>query len=437
MEFFSQTFYFILIISVLVLVHELGHFSAAKLFRMRVDRFSIGLGPRAFGKKIGETDYCISWIPFGGFVKIVGMIDESFDNETMRSEPQPWEFRSKPLYQRFIVITAGVFMNVVLAVMIFWGLNLARGRDVHPVTTIGYVQPGSLAERSGLRDGDRILSVNGEQARYWENVENAIVLESGAEGARITVDRGGEQSVITVPGTDIEALGDKRFGIYAPGSRPRINAVEDGLPASKSGIQPGDALLSINNQAVRTSEDVIAILGAFPGKPVSATWLRKDDTLRGSVTPNEKGKIGIALFSAIEGPKEELRYGVFEAFTASVKGFWTITSMTVTNIWDIIIGKASFRQSIGGPVKIARMAAQQAEVGIASFLSLVAILSISLAVINIFPFPALDGGYVIFLMYELIFRREIPQKVQYYLLYAGWLLLIGLMVFVLYNDIFH
>ena len=436
MEFFSQAFYFIVIISILVVVHELGHFSAAKLFRMRVDRFSIGLGPRAFGRKIGETDYCISWIPFGGFVKIVGMIDESLDSETMKSEPQPWEFRSKPLYQRFIVITAGVIMNIVLAVLIFWGLNLARGREVHKVTTVGFVQPASLADSVGLQEGDRIVSVNGETMFYWEDVERSVALEGAGGDVRIVVERPGGPVGINVQQQKLMQLQTKRFGIYAQGSKPSINAVEDGLPASKAGLKAGDAFLSIGDKQVRTSEDVIAVLGTSAGKTLPISWERDGSTMNGSVTPNESGKIGVVILSLIDGPKEEIRYGVFGAFTEGVSGIWNITSLTVTNIWHIIVGKASFRQSIGGPVKIARMAAQQAEVGIASFLTLLAILSISLAVINIFPFPALDGGYVIFLMYELIFRREIPQKVQYYLLYGGWILLISLMVFVLYNDIF-
>ena len=204
MDFFIQTFYFIVIISILVLVHELGHFWTAKLFRMRVDRFSIGLGPRAFGKKFGETDYCVSWIPFGGFVKIVGMIDESFDNETIKSEPQPWEFRSKPLYQRFIVITAGVIMNIILAILIFWGLNLSHGRLVHPVTTVGFVQASSLAHSAGFAEGDRILAVNNEPLHYWEDIEAAIALKSAEGEARVEVERSGKKVTITVPRDGIE-----------------------------------------------------------------------------------------------------------------------------------------------------------------------------------------------------------------------------------------
>src|SRR5512143_40246 len=145
MEVISQIFYFIIIIGVLVLVHELGHFLAAKLFRMRVERFSIGFPPRAFGRKIGDTDYCVSWLPIGGYVKIAGMVDESLDLEHLNTPPQPWEYRAKPVWQRVIVISAGVIMNILLALAIFWGINLFKGKQFYAVTEIGYVAANSPA----------------------------------------------------------------------------------------------------------------------------------------------------------------------------------------------------------------------------------------------------------------------------------------------------
>src|SRR5574341_1271131 len=157
MAVLNSIFYFVVTIGILVFIHELGHFLAAKFFGMRVDRFSIGFPPRAFGKKIGETDYCVSWIPIGGYVKIAGMVDESFDTQFIEQEPQPWEFRAKPIWQRMIVISAGVVMNILLAVFVFWGIIYNQGKVTRPTTEVGYVAPESPAAKAGIRVGDKIL----------------------------------------------------------------------------------------------------------------------------------------------------------------------------------------------------------------------------------------------------------------------------------------
>ncbi|MDH7515291.1 MAG: RIP metalloprotease RseP [Bacteroidota bacterium] len=437
MEFANQIFYFLIIISILVLVHELGHFATAKLFRMRVDRFSIGLGPRAFGRRFGETDYCVSWIPFGGYVKIAGMIDESFDTEFRNRPPQPWEFRSKPVWQRLIVISAGVGMNVVLAVILFSALIMNRGRELHSVTTVGRVQDSTLAASVGFRPMDRITAVNGSPVTAWEEIEQNIAIEGAEKDVVVDLVRGDTAKKITLRKTDVASLDGKQLGLIPIGSRPLITSVDPDRPAAAAGLAAGDRIVSIADTEVFVHSEVIALLGHYRGKPTRITWVREGHEMEGLVTPDENGKIGIVITTDIEGPRRTIHYGFFEALGIGAGSAWTLTRLTVLNIWQIITGKASFRESIGGPVKIAKIAAQQAEIGIASFLSLVAVLSISLAVINLFPIPALDGGYLIFLLFELITRREIPAKVQISLLNAGWVLLIGLMALVLYNDIFH
>jgi regulator of sigma E protease len=225
--------------------------------------------------------------------------------------------------------------------------------------------------------------------------------------------------------------------MYPKGSRPMIAGTDPELPAAKAGMHPGDVLVSIKDTVVRSSEEVIGIVRGNPAREIAIAWERDGRPMSGKVTPNSDGKIGIVIVNDIAGPKETRHYGIGEAASLSARGVWSIASLTVQSIWRVIEGKASFRQQISGPVKIAKMAAQQAEVGLVSFLNLVAVLSISLAVINILPLPALDGGYVMFLLFEAVFRREVKLGVQYYLLQFGWFLLIGLMVFVLYNDIFH
>ncbi|HJW28687.1 MAG TPA: site-2 protease family protein, partial [Saprospiraceae bacterium] len=178
MQVINMILYTGIALGVLVFIHELGHFLAAKLTGMRVDRFSLGFPPRAFGKKIGDTDYCISWLPLGGYVKIAGMIDESFDTDFLHRTPEPYEFRAKPIWARMIVISAGVIMNAVLAVCIFWGLNYTHGRLIEETTEIGYVVAGSPAERAGLMRGDKVLSVNKQQVTHWDEIQNLIYINN-------------------------------------------------------------------------------------------------------------------------------------------------------------------------------------------------------------------------------------------------------------------
>jgi regulator of sigma E protease len=436
MEIISNILYLILILGIIVFFHELGHFLAAKLFKMRVDRFSLGCPPRAFGKKIGDTDYCVSWLPIGGYVKIAGMIDESMDTEFLNKEPEPWEFRAKPVWQRSVVIVAGVVMNIVLAVLIFWGLNLFNGRELYEVTTIGHVEPQSVAERAGLLAQDRIMTVNEKQVGCWQDIEEAMAVGSGRD-IQFNVDRNGVPATITVSRDALENSEKHRLGIIPDGTFAQIGSVDSGKPASKVGLQGGDVFVSINDTLVRTSDDVTRIIKRNPDRPIKVTWQREGQTMTSMVTPNESGMIGISLATRFNGPIRVERLGVFQALVAGVNALYNVTELTIVNIWHIIIGKASFKDSIGGPVRIAEMASQAARVGVSTFLGLMAILSISLAIINILPFPALDGGHLAFLIYEGIFKREVPNKVRIVLQQAGFILLMAFMVFVLYNDIFR
>jgi regulator of sigma E protease len=437
MEILNQVLYFIIIIGVLVLVHELGHFLAAKLFRMRVERFSIGFPPRAFGRKIGDTDYCVSWLPIGGYVKIAGMIDESLDTEHLNRAPDPWEFRAKPIPQRIVVITAGVIMNILLAIGIFWGLNITRGKVFHATTTVGFVQSKSLAEKLGLQAGDRILAINRDSVRYWEDIDRLIYYRNVERPLSVNAERDGASVTLKVNPDVARGLANQKFGIVPRGSRALISGVEPGMPAAKAGLEGGDTFVSINGTQIGTSEDVIHIISSHANREVHVVTMRGGKEVSTDVVPNENGMIGIGIVNTVPGPTVASNYGVFEALTVGVSDLTSITVLTLQNIWHIITGRASFRQSIGGPVKIAEMAAQRAELGLESFLSLMAILSISLAIINIFPFPALDGGHLVFLVYEAIFKREIPSKVRIVLQQVGMVLLLALMAFAVYNDIFH
>jgi regulator of sigma E protease len=433
----EYVFYFILTLGVLVLVHELGHFLAAKLFKMRVERFSIGFPPRAFGKQIGETDYCISWIPIGGYVKIAGMIDESFDTEFLAKPPEPWEFRSKPIWQRIIVISAGVIMNILLAVMIFWAINYVQGSVVRETTTIGYVIDKSAAAQAGLQAGDQVLEINGKPVQNWDQVMSDLYIETMGNDVTVTVQRAGEQRQVFIPRSTIPEPNEAPFGIVPDQTQIVIGTVEPGKPADQLGLKPLDVLISMNGIPVRYTEKVRELVQSSAGKPLSVVWKRGSEEMSGVTTPTSDGKIGISFGAQYTGPVKRIKYTLLEALPRSFNDITTVTGLFVRQIWQIITGKTAFSQSVGGPIKIAQMATQSAEMGVLTYLGFMALLSISLAVLNIIPFPALDGGHLMFLVYEGVFRREIPVKVKMGLQRAGFVLLLAFMAFVVYNDILH
>ncbi len=434
MEVLNTIFYFVVTIGILVLVHEFGHFAAAKLFGMKVERFSIGFPPRAFGKKVGDTDYCVSWIPIGGYVKIAGMIDESFDTEHLKEEPKSWEFRSKPAWQRMVVLTAGVFMNLLLAVAIFWFILYVDGKIVRPVTTIGYIIPESPAQKAGLQVGDRIVAINGTAMKQWDEIEATIYGDEMGSDIVMDVERAGTPLSFSISRANIPDLSERRFGVLPSGLMPGISRVEDGMPAAAIGIQPGDIIRTVNGNPIDFST-LSGVVSQFASKEIVLGWTRGKEPYTARVTPTAEGRIGVALDPVYEGPIERIKFSLFGALTESVEDIVGMTGLFIKNIYSIIVGKVSFEKSIGGPIKIAEIAARSAKIGIMSFLTILAWLSISLAILNLLPFPALDGGHLMFLMIETLFRREIPNKVKLAIQQAGFVALLVFMAFVLYNDI--
>lgn len=434
MDFFTTAFYFVITIGVLVFIHELGHFLAAKLFGMRVDRFSIGFPPRAFGKKIGETDYCVSWIPIGGYVKIAGMIDESFDTDFQNQPVQPWEFRAKPIWQRMIVLVAGVTMNILLAVSIFWGIIYYQGKMIRPVTEIGHVVAESPAGNAGLRVDDKILSVNGRSVTYWEDIESLVFSEALTTDVTFTIARNGETQTLVVPRSASGEILEGRFGIFPKGLAPVVSRVEPNNPAEAIGLEPQDVITAVNGKPV-TFNSLSETLRRYPGTEITLTWKRGDQTHEARVTPTAEGRIGVALGIRYTGPVEQVKYSLLAALPQGISDAWEMTWLNLKGIYQIIIGKISLSKSVAGPIGIAQMATRSAEVGIASFLGFMALLSMNLALLNLLPFPALDGGHLMFLSYEAVFRREIPNKVKLAVQQVGFVLLLVFMAFVLYNDI--
>jgi regulator of sigma E protease len=431
----NMIFYTAVTLGILIFVHEFGHFIAAKLTGMRVDRFSIGFPPRAFGRKVGDTDYCISWVPLGGYVKIAGMVDESMDTEFVNNEPHPWEFRARPMWARILVISAGVIMNVLLAISIFSMIHYLRGMDSMATTEIGYVQQGSPAGEAGLRAGDRVLSVNGTPVSTWEQFQQEVYIENMGRDLSLGVDRNGTPVTVGIRHRSSPEFSMENLGFFIGHSVSYIQTVVAGMPAEKAGLQPGDTIVAIASVPIESRQQIFDILRANPGKPVDLRWKRGDSLLSGSAVISDSGKLGVGLMSAYRGPLLHTDYSPVGAVGEGVLEAGETVRLFALTMRKIVVGEASVQQSFGGPIAIAQLATQSAEYGLLAFLWFMAQLSMSLAILNILPIPALDGGHLVMLVIEKVIRREIPHRVKIAIQQVGFILLLAFMAFVIYNDI--
>jgi regulator of sigma E protease len=440
MSIVSTVLYFLITIIILVFVHEFGHFIAAKLCRMRVDKFYLFFD--FFNLKIfrfvkGDTEYGIGVFPLGGYVKVAGMIDESMDKDFINKPPQPWEYRSKPVWQRMIVITAGVIMNTLLAFAIFYVIALAQGRTRMETTTVGYVSKNSIAEKYGVKPGDRLVSVNGQKIEYWDELRSLVFIENMGEDIDLVTARDGEKQEMMIPKAELTDLAERTFGVYPPHMEPYIEQVVPGKPADKTGLAPGDIITEANGEKITHSQQFVDIIKTNAGRDISLKWNRNGTELNGIVKPEADSTIGIAV-GKYTGSVKNIKFNVITAFPQGIHDLWHFgVVLFAKSMWKIIKGDIAFSKAVGGPVKIAQYAGQSAEGGFLSFLGFMAMLSITLAIINILPFPALDGGHFVFLLYEAVFRKPVSHKVQIVVQNVGFILLMIFMAFVVYNDIIH
>jgi regulator of sigma E protease len=431
---------FAIALFILVLVHELGHFLAAKLFKMRVERFSIGFPPRVFGKKIGDTDYCFSATPLGGYVKISGMIDESMDTDFIGSESKPWEFRSKPVWQRIIVISAGVVFNVLLAAVIYAGLAYTYGTQHIPAENVQniYVAEGSLAHEMGFRTGDRILTINDREPDTYGISQLISLPDITRSDLRFTVDRQGEQVRIFAPENFMDQLSrDQEFLSIQNALPSKTSAIIPSSPAEQAGLQAGDEFIAIDGTEIGFWMQLSSMISSSDGE-IILTVRRNGEVFDVPVTPNPDTRtIGIYPVDPFEYfGIEYINHGFFGSLYQGGKMTYETTSAILTGFSRMLTGSISVRDNLGGPVAIASVTREVTEQGgIFGFWMITAFLSISLAIINILPIPVLDGGYLMFLIYEGITRREPSVKVRMALQQIGLILIIGLFIFVTFNDI--
>ncbi len=430
-----KTGQFILSFSILVVLHELGHFLPARWFKCRVEKFYLFFNPwfSLWKKKIGETEYGIGWVPFGGFVKIAGMIDESMDKEQMKLPAKDWEFRSKPAWQRLIIMIGGVIVNVLLAIVIFIGITWVWGEENLPVKNLKYgIYTDSLARSMGLKDGDNIVGIDGKPIEYFGMLESEIVL---SEAKKLVVLREGQTIELPVPeGFINKIVKNKKFsGLVYPRYPAIVDSVSKTANFTKDRLQKGDKLIAFNNKPFEYYHEFDKLKKGYNDSLVQITVLRGVDTVTVSVIENSNGSIGffavspLVLFGTVTK-----NYSFTESIPVGFNRCWETLNRYVTGIKQLFTGKVAASDSLGSVISIGNTFP-----GIwdwERFWTLTGIFSIILAFMNILPIPALDGGHALFTLYEMVTGRKPGDKFMEYAQMAGMVLLLGLMAYALGLD---
>ncbi len=428
---------FVMSLSILVIIHEFGHFTFAKLFKARVEKFYLFFDPwfALFKFRKGETEYGIGWLPLGGYVKISGMIDESMDKEQMKQPPQPYEFRSKSSVQRLLIMTGGVLFNFISAMLIYVFVLFIWGETYLPTANVKYgIVTDSVGYDMGLRNGDKILSVDNQHIEDFLQITPDILLN---DRKTIQVDRDGKIINIQIPRKYIPDMlkGKGKIEPRLPFGPYVISLFVKDSPAKKAGVHLDDKLIGINNKEFKYFDEFQKYLNENKSHPVDLDLIRNGKNVTVSVTPDSTGMLGIGRSGSLDQifDFKTLRYGFLQSFPAGIdKGFKTISDYLKQ--FKLLFSKHSKAyESLGGFITIGSIFP-----GVwdwQAFWNLTAFLSIILAVMNILPIPALDGGHVMFLLFEVITGRKPSDKFLEYAQIAGMILLLSLLIFANGNDI--
>ena len=421
----------ILALSIIVTLHEFGHFIAARAFGIRVEKFFLffdAWGVKLFSFKKGDTEYGIGWLPLGGYVKIAGMIDESMDKEAMKEPAKPYEFRSKPAWQRLIVMLGGVIMNFVLGVIILAFITLHYDKQYLPADEVDTgIYAYKLGQEVGFETGDKILAVDGKKLQRFSD----ILSTSNMMGATVTVLRNGQEVNVIIPDTFYKNYTKKNRPLFisADNFNFSVDSVLKGYPAEKAGILSGDKIIAVDSVPVNAFGDFRKIVREQKGKDIVISVLRDGDSIDFALQVDSNGMVGVA-------PQNPYKFKDY-SFGEGIKYGWhdgvSILGANLKGFGKIFTGKENASESLQGPIGMAKIFG-----GVWKwhrFWYITAMISLILAFMNLLPIPALDGGHVMFLSFEIITRRPLSDKFMERAQMVGMVILLSLMVFVILNDI--
>ena len=421
---------FICSFTILVLVHEMGHLLFGKLFGVRVEEFRIFFGKPWVKWRWGETEYGIGWLPFGGFAKLSGMVDESMDTESLKNDPQPWEFRSKPAWQRLLIILGGVLMNVLLAFTIYVGMSLAWGDKYISNSEMPYGYTYSdYAKGLGFVDGDKIISIGGETIEDYAKIMTALLIE----GDKTTiVEREGQMVTLDIPVQSVMEL-SSQTDFLTPRLPFVITEITPESGAAQGGMMVGDKVVALDGTPAQFHDQIVPALQERAGQGVVLTVEREGQMVDCNVAVSQEGLIGVALSAADYLPVRTISYNLWQAIPRGcqrvvdeIGDYWKQLKM-------IVQPKTEMYKALGGPIAIGGIFPN--EWNWQSFWKITALLSVILAVMNVLPIPALDGGHALFILVEMITRRRPSDKFMMVAQTIGMSLLILLMIYATFNDI--
>jgi len=421
----------LVLIGIMILIHELGHFWAARLFDVKVEAFSFGFGPRLFGFRRGETDFRFSAVLFGGYVKMVG---EQPGDENAND---PRSFLSKPRWQRLVIAFAGPGMNIALAVAILAGLFMVHYPKIPttPSPEVGYVVPDSAAAKAGIREGDRIVQIGDKADPTWEDISLKEVASAG-HPLSVWIVRNGERKLVTVTPV-LDPKTGVGFAGWGEQNEIQVASVLTDQPAAKAGLKPGDIIVSVNGQPIRSTPKVHDIVSSSGGAPVTIAYLRNGTPATVTIQPalsssdgTQKWMIGVSVepkvvFVSLPFP---------QALTESIRQ----NAKSATLIYEFLRGIIERRmspKSLQGPIGIAQLSGESAREGPTAYFGLLSMVSLNLAIFNLLPIPILDGGVILLLLVEMFMRRDLSLRVKEAVFKLGFVFLMAVVAFVLYNDI--
>lgn len=421
----------ILGLSILVGLHEWGHLITAKMFGMRVEKYFIGFPPKIWSIQRGETEYGVGAIPLGGFVKISGMVDESLDTKNLTAEPQPWEFRAKPAWQRLIVMLGGIIVNVITGVLIFIAITYYEGYDYIATKDVkNGIVARRLGKEMGLQTGDKIVAINGKSFDDFAEVRK-VFLETNSY---YTVERNGQRVDVYVPNNFIEKISDKKNAgeFIDPIFAFKVAELVPGMPAAKAGLKKGDKIVKLNETPIQFYHHIQEALEKTKGQSVTITVERGGQTLSLPVKVSPEGTIGFYPDKDLKITHVDYAFG--ESIAIGTSRAFSVVTDNIRGFGKIFRGEVSASKALSGPIGIAQMFGGIWDWG--RFWFLTGLLSMVLAFMNILPIPALDGGHSVLLIYEMVTGHKPSDKFLEGAQKVGMVILLGLMVFAFGNDIF-